>query len=69
MKDTPSTTDCQGPEDVVENAFGILANSWKIYHCCIYLNPNNFTTVVKAIVVLHNILMLPNDKSPYCCHG
>ena len=23
---------------------------------CIYLNPNNLTTVVKATVVLHNIL-------------
>ena len=47
---------------VVENAFGILANCWKIYHHHIYLNPNNVTTVVKATVVLHNILMLPNDK-------
>ena len=25
-------------------------------------NPNNVTTVVKATVVLHNILTLPNDK-------
>ena len=28
----------------------------------LYLNPDNVTTVVKATVVLHNILMLPNDK-------
>ena len=47
---------------VVENAFGILANRWRLYHCCIYLNPDNVTTVVKATVVLHNILTLPNDK-------
>ena len=47
---------------VVENAFGILANCWRLYHCCIYLNPDNVTTVVKATVVLHNILTLPNDK-------
>ena len=47
---------------VVDNVFGILANHWRIYHCCIYLNPNNVTTVVKATIVLHNILMLPNDK-------
>ena len=51
---------------VVENAFGILVlvlvNQWRFYHCCIYLNPNNVTTIVKAIVVLHNILTLPNDK-------
>ena len=47
---------------VVENAFGILANCWRIYHCHICLNPNNVTTVVKATIVLHNILTLPNDK-------
>ena len=47
---------------VVENAFGILAYHWRIYHHHIYLNPNNVTTVVKATVVLHNILMLQNDK-------
>ena len=47
---------------VVENAFGILANQWRLYHHCIYLNPDNFATVVKKAVVLHNILTLPNDK-------
>ena len=47
---------------VVENAFGILANHWRLYHHHIYLNPDNVTTVVKATVVLHNILTLPNDK-------
>ena len=26
------------------------------------MNPNNVTTVVKATVVLHDILTLPNDK-------
>ena len=47
---------------VVENAFGILANQWRLYHCHIYLNPDNVTIVVKATVVLHNIPTLPNDK-------
>ena len=47
---------------VVENAFHILANHWMLYHYCIYLNPDNVTTVVKATVVLHNIQTLPNDK-------
>ena len=47
---------------LVENAFGILANQWRLYHCHIYLNPDNVTTVVKATIVLHNILTLPNDK-------
>ena len=47
---------------VVENAFGILANHWRLYHHHIYLNPDNVTTVVKATVVLCNILTLLNDK-------
>ena len=46
---------------VVENAFGILANQWRLYYHHIYLNPDNVTTVVKATVVLHNILTLPNN--------
>ena len=47
---------------VVENAFGILANQWRLCHHYIYLNPDNVTTVVMATVVLHNILTLPRDK-------
>ena len=47
---------------VVENASGLLANWWRLYHCCIYLNPDNVITVVMATVVLHNILALPHDK-------
>ena len=48
----------------MENTFEILANHWRAYHCYIYLNPSNVTTIVKAAVVLHNILILPND---YVC--
>ena len=47
---------------VVEIAFGILANQWRIFHRCIQLNPDNVTTVVKATVLLHNILTVPADK-------
>ena len=47
---------------VVEIAFGILANRWRIFHRCINLNPDNVTTVVKATVLLHNILTMPADK-------
>ena len=47
---------------VVGNAFGILANQCRLYHCHIYLNPDKVTTVVMATVVLHNILTLSNDK-------
>ena len=46
----------------MEIPFGILANQWRIFHRCIYLNPNNVTTVVKATVLLHNILTVPADK-------
>ena len=47
---------------VVEIAFGILANQWRIFHRRINLNSNNVTTVVKATVLLHNILTVPADK-------
>ena len=47
---------------VVEIAFGILANRWRIFHRRINLNPDNVTTMVKAAVVLHNILTVPTDK-------
>ena len=47
---------------VVEMAFGILANQWRIFHQRIYLHPDNVTTVVKATVLLHNILTVPTDK-------
>ena len=33
----------------------------RLYNCCNNLNPDNVTTVIKATVVLHNILTLPND--------
>ena len=47
---------------VVEIAFGILANRWRLFHRRIQLNPDNVTTVVKATVLLHNILTVPADK-------
>ena len=46
----------------MEMAFGILANQWRIFHRHIYLHPDNVTTVVKATVLLHNILTVPTDK-------
>ena len=45
----------------MKNVFGILANQWRLYNCHINLNPDNVTTVIKATVVLHNILTLPHD--------
>ena len=34
----------------------------RIFHRRINLNPDNVTTVVKATVLLHNILTVPADK-------
>ena len=45
---------------VVLNPFGILANHWRLYHRHINLTPSNPITVIKATLVLHNILTLPN---------
>uniref|UniRef100_A0A3B3S004 DDE Tnp4 domain-containing protein n=1 Tax=Paramormyrops kingsleyae TaxID=1676925 RepID=A0A3B3S004_9TELE len=39
---------------VVENAFGILAAQWRIYHWVIGVGPVNVDAIVKATVALHN---------------
>uniref|UniRef100_A0A3B3QUT2 DDE Tnp4 domain-containing protein n=1 Tax=Paramormyrops kingsleyae TaxID=1676925 RepID=A0A3B3QUT2_9TELE len=39
---------------VVENAFGILAAQWRIYHWVIGVCPVNVDAIVKATVALHN---------------
>ncbi|CAK1600782.1 unnamed protein product [Parnassius mnemosyne] len=51
---------------IVENAFGILASRFRIYHTQINLEPNNIEKVVMATCDLHNILMehTPNSYAP-----
>lgn len=42
---------------VVENAFGILASRFRIFHTQINLEPENIVKVVMATCALHNFLM------------
>lgn len=46
---------------ISENGFGILANRWRIYHRKLPLSPGNVDWVVKATIVLHNMLCGEND--------
>lgn len=48
---------------VVENAFGILASRFRIYHSQINLEPQNICKVVRATCVLHNFLMTQQPTS------
>lgn len=41
---------------IVENAFGMLANRFRILHHAIQMDPDKVTTVVMATTVLHNML-------------
>ena len=41
---------------IVENAFGILVQRWRVFHRRIQLLPENVDKVVKACCVLHNYL-------------
>ncbi|XP_063875843.1 uncharacterized protein LOC135108618 [Scylla paramamosain] len=54
---------------VAENAFGIMASRFKIFHTCINLKLTSIDKVVMACVVLHNYLQkaCPSDYSPEDC--
>ena len=41
---------------VVENAFGILANRWRVFLTTIHLTPETVDSVVLATCALHNLL-------------
>ena len=40
----------------VENAFGVLAARWRVFHSKIAVDPENVNQIVKATCVLHNML-------------
>lgn len=49
---------------VVENAFGVLANRFRVFHTAIHMDPNKVDFVVLAACVLHNFLRR-HAKSSY----
>lgn len=49
---------------VVENAFGILANRFRIFHTAINMTADKIEDVVMACCVLHNLLR-KNNKAAY----
>jgi len=53
---------------VVENAFGILSNRFRIFHTTINTNVQVADKIIKATVVLHNFLLARKDHSgiPTC---
>ena len=48
---------------IVENAFGIMASQWRIYHLVIDANEDTANLIVKATVALHNFIRL--NRTPY----
>jgi len=47
---------------VTENAFGILASRWRIFHTTIQAEPETAELFVQACVSLHNFVMKTKDK-------
>lgn len=48
---------------VVENAFGILAARWRIFHRTICAKPETVELLIKATIILHNLLCESNSHN------
>ncbi|XP_067053889.1 uncharacterized protein [Acropora muricata] len=53
---------------VIENAFGILARRWRIFHSCIQTSVDIAVTIVQAAICLHNYLR-QTKSAAYCPAG
>ncbi|XP_068094158.1 uncharacterized protein [Hyperolius riggenbachi] len=42
---------------VVECAFGIMSNKWRVFHTAMHLKPQNAIAVIKAACILHNFVI------------
>lgn len=50
---------------IVENAFGIMASTWRILLIRIHAQPETINNIILACCILHNFLRL--EKSPDIC--
>ena len=48
---------------VIENAFGILTNRFRVFTTKMYLDPDKATTITLASLVLHNMLRQLSHES------
>jgi len=48
----------------IENAFGILTARWRILHKPLCMSTTNCENVLKALVCLHNFIMLGEEHEP-----
>lgn len=47
---------------VVENAFGILAQKWRVYHSKIAVKPESVIKIVQATTMLHNMMQQQRQR-------
>ncbi|KAG1667912.1 Protein ALP1-like [Nymphon striatum] len=51
---------------VIENAFGIFAARWRIFHTPINASQENIYRIIQATLCLHNFMMCSDRQARYC---